>query len=604
MLASNLLCITIAFVSDMKLKTMYLHREERKPKSKSILNPSSWHWSRNNSETCHKLEATRCFNSQRISKRWFGEQASFARKVKHEHFYITKESVMDGYSSIPLCRAQWEPRTSPIRDYNQFWTIMSRSNQWLKLKYSNLRNFDDWSTSTVTTRRNFDVLGAYITKNRTTRTTIFLTETDTASSQQSISCGRLRAQGTGGQSPVSYKPEPKPKPISIGFSQRVWKSISAKAPTKIFGEFVSISKNFTKIPRHTGCHESDGAVRSDHVLKSMQRAEQTQSWDTEKWMPLVVLLTNPDWSIVRVKTERLFTFVPYKDTVIVSQSIQLCFLWKRYHWVGKNTYSMWWALPTLNQSWGVAFWAGGWSSRSTRQACFFSRLTPQDSSRRQRTIDWTGPVHDPRMVLYKQSNRQGRDCDYYLNLRRAHVANALFRLCCSDPVILYDNMWASALDKTATFASEVLVERKPPTLTKPEATPGEENWLAHIWPNWRVISSLMKQVLKSPNTSAMINDLINNFSLSDAEQVDYYLVPYTDSENRTPQNGILERHEVFIDRRLCSMSHMLHMSKTRRDILFLRKHSTRHYRRRSRRRQSNESTVDSSCTSLDVTILR
>ena len=92
------------------------------------------------------------------------------------------------------------------------------------------------------------------------------------------------------------------------------------------------------------------------------------------------------------------------------------------------------------------------------------------------------------------------------------------------------------------------------------------------------------------------------FSLSDAEQVDYYLVPYTDSENRTPQNGILERHEVFKDRRLCSMSHMLHISKSRRDILFLRKHSTRHYRRRSRRRQSNESTVDLSFASLDVTI--
>ena len=36
-------------------------------------------------------------------------------------------------------------------------------------------------------------------------------------------------------------------------------------------------------------------------------------------------------------------------------------------------------------------------------------------------------------------------------------------------------MWASALDKTATYASEVLVERKPPTSTKPEAIPGEEN---------------------------------------------------------------------------------------------------------------------------------
>ena len=90
-------------------------------------------------------------------------------------------------------------------------------------------------------------------------------------------------------------------------------------------------------------------------------------------------------------------------------------------------------------------------------------------------MDWTGPGHELRMVLYKQSNRQEHDCIYFYNLRRAHDENAVFRQCCSDPVILYDNMWASALDKTATFASEVLVERKPPTLTKLEATPGEEN---------------------------------------------------------------------------------------------------------------------------------
>ena len=50
-------------------------------------------------------------------------------------------------------------------------------------------------------------------------------------------------------------------------------------------------------------------------------------------------------------------------------------------------------------------WAGALSLRSTRQACFFSLLNPQESSSRQRTIDWdwTGPDDEPRMVLYKQS---------------------------------------------------------------------------------------------------------------------------------------------------------------------------------------------------------
>ena len=39
--------------------------------------------------------------------------------------------------------------------------------------------------------------------------------------------------------------------------------------------------------------------------------------------------------------------------------------------------------------------------------------------------------------------------------------------------MLFDQMLASALDKVVTFAGEVLFERKAPTLTKPQATPGD-----------------------------------------------------------------------------------------------------------------------------------
>ena len=52
-------------------------------------------------------------------------------------------------------------------------------------------------------------------------------------------------------------------------------------------EFVFISKHFTKILRHGCCHEADGAVRWDHVLTNMPSAEQTQFWDTEKWIDAV-----------------------------------------------------------------------------------------------------------------------------------------------------------------------------------------------------------------------------------------------------------------------------------------------------------------------------
>ena len=40
----------------------------------------------------------------------------------------------------------------------------------------------------------------------------------------------------------------------------------------------------------------------------------------------VVLPTNPEWIIARIRPERLFTFVQYKATVMVLQSVQLCFL--------------------------------------------------------------------------------------------------------------------------------------------------------------------------------------------------------------------------------------------------------------------------------------
>ena len=160
--------------------------------------------------------------------------------------------------------------------------------------------------------------------------------------------------------------------------------------------------------------------------------------------------------------------------------------------------------------------------RSTRQACFFSRLNPQDSSSRQRTIDWTGPGHEPRMVLYKQTKRPNHDCISFFNLRRGQDANLVFHQSSSDAIMLYDSMPASALDKVVTFAGEVLFQRNSPTSIKPMATLGDRIDLcisgqfeelcalnkkeAQVF----LISNLMKQVLKSPNKSNMINDLIKN----------------------------------------------------------------------------------------------
>ena len=116
------------------------------------------------------------------------------------------------------------------------------------------------------------------------------TETDhrriaVPSSQQSTSCGRSRVQEKCGHSPVRCEAAPEPKLMSMGFGQQVWESI-AKALTKDC-EFVDISRHFTKIPGHGGCHEAGGARRWDHVWTSMPSAEQTQKWDKEKWIDAV-----------------------------------------------------------------------------------------------------------------------------------------------------------------------------------------------------------------------------------------------------------------------------------------------------------------------------
>ena len=102
----------------------------------------------------------------------------------------------------------------------------------------------------------------------------------------------------------------------------------------------------------------------------------------------------------------------------------------------------------------------------------------------------------------------------------------------SDAIFLYDDMLASALDEVFTFAGEVSFERKHRLLTKSEATPGdrfdlrmsrqfeEPCLLNERQATLFLISSLMKQVSKSPNTLTMSNDLISKFSKKNAENVD------------------------------------------------------------------------------------
>ena len=110
-----------------------------------------------------------------------------------------------------------------------------------------------------------------------------------------------------------------------------------------------------------------------------------------------------EWSIVRIKKARLFSFVQYHShRVTVNATLfslrEMPLSWKEnvFHTGRFFNYKS-------------ILWTGGSSLRNRRQACFFSHLNPQDSSSRQRTIEWTGPNPEPRLLLYKQRNRPDHD---------------------------------------------------------------------------------------------------------------------------------------------------------------------------------------------------
>ena len=153
----------------MRPKIRYLHQEQWKVKSKSISNPSSWHWLLKNSERCHKLEATRCHISQRITRRWI-------RKLPTGSTCQTSEKWT-------VLHCQWM-----CSGWKQFFSLMQRR---LRTKAG---TFGDWSTSAVTTTRKFKVLGD-ISRGIAWYARQFVhSETDhqnleAASSQQSTNCG-------------------------------------------------------------------------------------------------------------------------------------------------------------------------------------------------------------------------------------------------------------------------------------------------------------------------------------------------------------------------------------------------------------------------------
>ena len=171
---------------------------------------------------CHKLEATLCNNSLRITRRRFTE-------------LLNKQNLPEKWkldnSMLPM-NLSWREqiyafmqRTVRVNEFPEF--KMASNCQRSRQDRASDRNWSIricrssgfWSASTVTTTRKFEVLGAYITRNWTIRTTlhssrdwpqIFWSHVITA-------VVKLRAT-TGGHSSVRYNAATQPKIVSIGFN--------------------------------------------------------------------------------------------------------------------------------------------------------------------------------------------------------------------------------------------------------------------------------------------------------------------------------------------------------------------------------------------------
>ena len=133
------------------------------------------------------------------------ERAAFARTVENGQFYITNESVMDGNSSIPSCTEHSEPRNSQILRLQAILDDHVKIGPVTGIEVFNqiCRNFGCRSTSTITTTRKFEVLGAKITRNvNNTHDNLFLPRLTTRllepRQHSSYGARRPRAQTTGG----------------------------------------------------------------------------------------------------------------------------------------------------------------------------------------------------------------------------------------------------------------------------------------------------------------------------------------------------------------------------------------------------------------------
>ena len=208
---------------------------------------------------------------------------------------------------------------------------------------------------------------------------------------------------------------------------------------------------------------------------------------------------------------------------------------------------------------------------------------------RRRTIDWTRPLHKPRMVMYSQSYCTDHDCIHCFqsltSSRRKFGISS--KLQWRDYFV--DNMPANALHWVVTCAREVLLERKRHDFNQTRGDSWRQKLTCAYQTNLKNLILWTRHKQKFFSFPAWWSLKVSKH-INDDQRVDRELcteecrkrrlLPSITSRFWTHalQHGNLERHEVLKDRRSRAMPNMPHTSKTRRDILYMWEYVTRHCR--------------------------
>ena len=150
-------------------------------------------------------------------------------------------------------------------------------------------------------------------------------------------------------------------------------------------------------------------------------------------------------------------------------------------------------------------------------------------------------VHEPWMALKSRYNCLNHDCTYYFNLRRAQEANLVFH----DDFFFVRQHAGKRIGQGGHFCGRIFVRKETPDFNQAGGDSKRQNWLAHTRPTRRTfilwtrkkrksfLLPLIKQVLKSPNKSAMINELIDAYSQTKCSKSRWLSVSHRDAESHT-----------------------------------------------------------------------